>query len=167
VIPALLAGGWLLSRVAAAAAAGGRIREPVAAVFVLALVLAVETVPFLTRWNEDPSVARSFCVPETLAARLVRGLGPRRVVLAPGTFRNRFVFDALSGPVDAATPIRIASAGTPDGLLGLAPGESVWYVARRADHAALAGRPLTCARGVAPSDVAPDVLVASVRRPPP
>jgi hypothetical protein len=161
VIPALLAGGWLLARLAAAA--GGLLRESAGAALVLALVLAAETVPFLTRWNENPYVARSFCVPETLAARLVRGLGTRRVVLAPGTFRDRFVFDALSGPVDATTPIRIASVRKP-AELGLSPGEAVWYVARRADHAALAALSLKCARGIAPSDVAPDVLVASVRR---
>lgn len=163
---ALLAASGVLATGLEALVRSASVRAGAAAAGFAAAVLALETSPFVARWPAHPSVLAHFCVPETSAARLVRGLGEGRVVLGPGTFRYRFVFDALSGPVDAATPIRIVPVRKP-GELGLSPGEAVWYVARRTDHAALAALSLKCARGIAATDLAPDVLVALVKRPPP
>jgi len=165
VVPALLAGSALvLSGLARLEERGGP-RAALAAGGVLALLLAVETKPFLTRWADDPLVRRSFCETETRSARLVRALSGADVVLVKGAFRHPFVFDALSGPVDPRHPIRIVPEVTVAGLVGVPPAGPVWLVAGEPLLQTLRAAGWRCARGISPGGLTADVVVAFARPP--
>lgn len=165
VIPALLAGAALvLSGLTRLEERGGP-RAAFAAAGLLALLLAVETKPFLIRWADDPLVRRSFCETETRTARLVRGLSGIDVLLVKGAFRHPFVFDVLSGPVDPRRPIRAAAERTVADLAGAYRTGPVWLVADEPALRALRAAGWRCARGVSPGGLTADVVVAFARPP--
>jgi hypothetical protein len=166
VVPALLAAGWLVLRVGARLEAGGLARAPLAAAGAVAFVLAVESVPVLSKWSDDPLVVRSFCPAETSGAERVRALSGGEVVLDPKALRHPFVFDALSGPTDPGVPIRIAPRATAAGLLEAPPPRPFWYVANEAALVELRSAGWRCARGIALHPAAPGVVLAFVRPPP-
>ncbi len=165
VIPALLAASWLALSVLVRLEERGGPRTALAAAGVLALLLAVETGPFLSRWADDPLVRRSFCETETRAARLVRALPGHDVLLEKGAFRHPFVFDALSGPVDPRRPIRTVPEMTVAGLAGVPPAGPVWLVAGEPALQSLRAAGWRCARGISPGGLTADVVVAYVRPP--
>ncbi len=165
VIPALLAAGWLLLRVLTRVESRGTVRIAVGFAGILAFVLAVETVPFLSRWPEDGRVRRSFCETETRAARLVRVLSGDRIVLEEGALRHPFVFDVLSGPVDPRLPIQLAARRPAAELAGTPPSAPVWLVLRSGALASLRTAGWRCARGIAPDEGRPDLVVAFGRPP--
>ncbi|HSB64882.1 MAG TPA: hypothetical protein VLJ18_11985 [Thermoanaerobaculia bacterium] len=162
VIPALLAAGWLVFRGLSLLEAKGLARAPIGAAGVVAFVLAVESVPFLCRWPDDPLVVRFFCPTETLSARLVRALAEGEPILHPKILPHPFVFDALSGPVDPRVPIRIAPRATAADLLAAPPAGPFWYLADVAALAELRAAGWRCARGIAPHDAAPAVVLARI-----
>ncbi|MGE5346681.1 MAG: hypothetical protein ACM3JH_12055, partial [Acidithiobacillales bacterium] len=165
VIPSLLAAGWLLLRALTLAESSGKARTAVGSAGIVAIVLAVETAPFLSRWPEDPRVRRSFCETETRAARLVRGLAGNEVVLEQGAFRHPFVFDVLSGPVDPRLPIHAAARRSAAELVGTPPSAPVWLVTRREALVSLRRAGWRCARGIAPEESRADLVVAFGRPP--
>jgi len=165
VIPALLAASWLVLSALTRLEERGGARASFAAGGVLALLLAVETGPFMARWAENPLVRRSFCETETRTARLVRALAGYDVVLEKGTFRHPFVFDALSGPVDPSLPIHAAPERTVAALAGAPPAGPVWLVAGEPALHALRAAGWRCARGVSPGGLTADVFVAFARPP--
>jgi hypothetical protein len=163
VVPALLAAGWLVLRLAARIEERGLARAPLAAAGAVVFVLAAESVPFLSRWSDDPLVVRSFCPVETGGARQVRNLSAGDVILDPKALRHPLVFDALSGPTDPGVPIRKAPRATAAELLAAPPPRPFWYLASRSSLVELRGAGWRCARGVAPHDAAPGVVLAFVR----
>lgn len=167
VVLALLAAAWLVLSALARLEERGGPRAALGAAGLLAILLALETGPFLVRWADDPLVRRSFCETETRAARLVRALSGDGVVLEAGVFRHPFVFDALSGPVDPDRPIRRAPERTVSGLAAAPPAGPVWLVARQETLGALRSAGWRCARGVSPGGLTAEVVVAFARPPRP
>jgi hypothetical protein len=167
VVLALLAAAWLLLAGLARLEERGGPRAALGAGGVLALLLVLETAPFLGRWADDPLVRRNFCESETRAARLVRTLAGEDVLLEKGAFRHPFVFDALSGPTDPRRPIRRAPERTVSALAAAPPAGPVWLVVREAALPVLRAAGWRCARGVSPGGLTADVVVAFARPPRP
>jgi 4-amino-4-deoxy-L-arabinose transferase-like glycosyltransferase len=162
VIPALLAAASLVIRALGVAESKGFTRAALGACGVAAFVLATETMPFLSRWPEDPFVRNSFCPTETQAARLVRTLRGSSIVLEPQALRYPFVFDVLSGPTDPRVPMRFVPRRSVAGLLSSPPVGRVLYLVRASSLSELRAAGWRCGRGIAPNDLDSQIVLASV-----
>lgn len=159
---ALVAAAGVLATWASALARRFPVRPGAAAAGTAALVLALETSPFLSAWAGHPAVRAHFCATETSAARLARSLGSPDVVLEPDALRHPFVYDALAGPVGAREPIRSAARAGAAALAKEGRAEAFFYVARRPALEAFERAGFRVGRGVAPNDSDPKVVLARV-----
>ena len=160
---ALLAAAGVLGTWGAALARGRFARPGITALGIVALVLALETSPFLCVWPEHRAVRAHFCVTETSAARLARNLGPGDLFLEPASLRHPFVFDALRGPTRVKEPMIPAERRTARELIASPPPGSFFFVARQPALELLSRAGFRVGRGVAPNEDDPGLVVLRAR----
>jgi hypothetical protein len=125
------------NRSVSAAARSLSVRAPFLWALAFALLFAAETVPFLSVWPADPSVAEFFCLDESAAGRSRRDLGAAPTIVAPGSLGWPIVFETLAAGAGPRDPIpRSARRSAPD-LVRSAPDRPFWYIARAEDLDAL------------------------------
>ncbi len=144
--------------------AGGALRARESLLFGLALAVlfAVESLPFLTAWPDDRRVVGSFCATETAAGRVRRDLGPAPTVLDPGALAWPVVFEALAAGGDPHRPVRPIPRRSAAELLAKPEGQPFWYVARRTELDRLRSGGWRAARGVEPGGDARSTVIARV-----
>ena len=128
-----------------------------------AWVVVSDTVPFLRNWPENPLVRAAFAETETRTGRLLSRLGGAPPLLDPSAVRYPFNVDVLAGPRDADVPTPPIPRRTPSEIRLAPPGAPFWYVTTPAGLSLLREAGWRCARGIAPNDAAPGVVVAFVR----
>ena len=91
------------------------------------------------------------------------GSAARLLFLDPSAVRYPFNVDVLAGPRDADVPTPPIPRRTPSEIRLAPPGAPFWYVTTPAGLSLLREAGWRCARGIAPNDAAPGVVVAFVR----
>jgi hypothetical protein len=162
---AILAAAGVLGTWGAALARGRLARPSITALGLVALILALETSPFVCMWPEHQDVRSQFCVTETSAARLARNLGEGNLFLEPASLRHPFVFDALWRPVRATEPMTLAERRTARELITSPPPGSFFFVARPPALDILSRAGFRVGRGVAPNGDDPILVVLRARAP--
>lgn len=130
----------------------------------LAVLFAVETLPFLAVWPDDRRVVGSFCATETAAGRVRRSLGDTPTVVDPGALAWPIVFEALAVGSNPDRPVRPLPRRTAADVLARPEGGTFWYVARRTELEKLRGGPWRASRGIDPGGDASDTVIARVVR---
>jgi hypothetical protein len=142
-------------------------RPAIVAALGLAALFAIETVPFLASWPDDPRVIGSFCATETASGRMRRSLGEASTVLEPGAIAWPIVLETLAAGPDPAFPVTRLPRKSPTDLLREGPGSRFWYVATADGIERLRSGGWRCSRGVSPSPERATTLVSWVSPNPP
>ncbi len=102
-----------------------RARPPVLAALVVAVLIAVDTVPFLTRWPFEGGVAAAFDAGASEAGRLLEGGGDRTATLDPGAVRHPIVVETRARVVSFREGVPAFRLRAPEEMVETGAG---WYV---------------------------------------
>jgi hypothetical protein len=128
----------------------------------LAVLFAIETLPFLAVWPDDRRVVGSFCATETAAGRIRRSLGDAPTVMEPGTLGWPIVFETLAAGPDPRNAVARLPRKTPVELLEVPPRGRFWYVTKPDSLERLRKAGWRCSRGVSPAEERPDAVISWV-----
>lgn len=158
--PAYVYAGMALGAAIHASSTRLKVRPVALAALAGSVVVLLETIPFLTVWPEASLTRREFAVTATEAGRLRRALGEGETVWDGSSDLFGLVFEAVSGPRDARSPVPPVRRATPDQLVAAGSTGPVWYVTTAAGLDRLRSSGWRCARGIAPNPDDPGVVVA-------
>jgi hypothetical protein len=139
-----------------------RARRPALLALAAATLLVFEALPSLVDAPDLPGVAPRFCAAETEAGRILRRLGDGPVVLEKGAVLHALVAEAVAHGEDRTRPFDSWPRRTRAELNAAPPPGGTWLYASRRAVAELGAVGVPVSRGVVPSPVRPDLVLARV-----